>query len=296
MNGDNDNQNNHHKKEILRAALKVIAEKKLSETTTREIAKVAGISHGTLHYYFPSKTDLYHELIDEINIIFNELRGEEFSEKGLDTSCKLEYFFNQELNLLQNQRDLAEVFIDFWGKGLAEADFRPKIQLMYQRWRADINDVIEEGINRGEFSEAEVELIPCFVVALLEGASLQYLIDESSIDLKALFDFSLQLIADCIKKNHGIRQPYPTDLNDEQWQLISSQFPENDELGRPRTITYREVVNAISYLSNTGCSWRMLPHDFPHWKSVYGYYNTWRKDGTLNLLEDQLGLKLEQEN
>jgi AcrR family transcriptional regulator len=289
-------ENNQHRKEILQSALKVIAEKKLSDTTTREIAKSAGISHGTLHYYFPSKADLYHALIDEINVIFNELRGEEFSEKGLDTSCKLEYFFNQELDLLQNQRDLAEVFIDFWGKGLAETDFRPKIQLMYQRWRADIMDVIEEGISRGEFSEEEVELIPSFVVALLEGASLQYLIDESSIDLKALFDFSLELIADCIKNNHNSRHPYPTDLSEEQWQLIASHFPENEDAGRPRSISYREIINAICYIASTSCSWRMLPHDFPHWKTVYGYYNNWRKEGRLSLLEEELGLKLEQEN
>ncbi len=289
-------ENNQHRKEILQAALKVIAEKKLSDTTTREIAKLAGISHGTLHYYFPSKADLYHALIDEINVIFNELRGEEFSEKGLDTSCKLEYFFDQELDLLQNQRDLAEVFIDFWGKGLAEPDFRPKIQLMYQRWRADIQDVIEEGISRGDFSEEEVELIPSFVVSLLEGASLQYLIDESSIDLEALFTFSLQLIADCIKKNHNTRQPYPSDLSDEQWMLIASYFPDHEAVGRPRSISYREIINAISYLASTGCSWRMLPHDFPHWKSVYGYYNTWRKDGTLSSLETTLRIKLEQEN
>jgi putative transposase len=42
----------------------------------------------------------------------------------------------------------------------------------------------------------------------------------------------------------------------------------------------REVVNAIFYLTREGCSWRALPHDFPPWKTVYNYFEAWKRDGT----------------
>jgi putative transposase len=42
----------------------------------------------------------------------------------------------------------------------------------------------------------------------------------------------------------------------------------------------REVVNAIFYFTREGCSWRALPHDFPPWKTVYNYYEDWKRDGT----------------
>ena len=41
----------------------------------------------------------------------------------------------------------------------------------------------------------------------------------------------------------------------------------------------REVVNAIFYVVKAGCGWRLLPHDFPKWQTVYTYFNTWRASG-----------------
>jgi putative transposase len=41
----------------------------------------------------------------------------------------------------------------------------------------------------------------------------------------------------------------------------------------------QEVMNAIFYVLRTGCAWRLLPHDFPPWQTVYGYFRDWRKTG-----------------
>ena len=42
----------------------------------------------------------------------------------------------------------------------------------------------------------------------------------------------------------------------------------------------REILNATFYLLKTGCQWRLLPHDFPRWPTVYWYFRKWRLDGT----------------
>lgn len=42
------------------------------------------------------------------------------------------------------------------------------------------------------------------------------------------------------------------------------------------------------YITKSGCQWRMLPHDFPPWKSVYGYFAKWRKIGLWGELNDIL--------
>lgn len=75
------------------------------------------------------------------------------------------------------------------------------------------------------------------------------------------------------------RQRYPSDLTDFQWANIEHLFPHGDgRLGRPRSYSQREVVNAILYLAKAGCTWRMLPHDFPPWKTVSYYFYTWRDE------------------
>src|SRR3954469_25265483 len=78
------------------------------------------------------------------------------------------------------------------------------------------------------------------------------------------------------------RKRYPSDLTDLQWDTIEHQFPRGKpgKTGRPRTYPLREGVNAAMYLARGGCTWRLLPHDFPPWKTVSYYFYTWRDDGT----------------
>lgn len=72
------------------------------------------------------------------------------------------------------------------------------------------------------------------------------------------------------------RKPYPTDLSDEQWQLLVSMLPPPNQRGRKRTVDLREVINALLYLLRAGCAWRLLPHEFPCWQTVYYYFRQWR--------------------
>jgi putative transposase len=83
-------------------------------------------------------------------------------------------------------------------------------------------------------------------------------------------------------------QKYPTDLSDAQWKLLASCIPPEKPGGRPRSVDMREVVNAIFYLLRTGCTWRMLPNDYPEWSTVYYYFKKWRKNGTWKALHDVL--------
>ena len=84
------------------------------------------------------------------------------------------------------------------------------------------------------------------------------------------------------------RKPYPTDLSDEQWELLQISVPEAKPGGRPRSVNMREVVNALLYLNRSGCQWDMLPHDLPPKSTVYEYFAAWRDDGTWQLILDVL--------
>lgn len=84
------------------------------------------------------------------------------------------------------------------------------------------------------------------------------------------------------------RNRYPSDVTDGQWRLIEPLIPPPKWGGRPRSVAVREVINAILYLSRTGCSWRQLPHDFPPWGTVHYYYRCFRLDGTWRKIHDRL--------
>jgi len=85
-----------------------------------------------------------------------------------------------------------------------------------------------------------------------------------------------------------IRKSYPSDLTDEQWEQIKELIPRPRPGGRRRTVDMREVINAVLYLTRSGCQWDMLPHDLPRKSSVYDYFAAWRDDGTWQYIVDVL--------
>lgn len=75
----------------------------------------------------------------------------------------------------------------------------------------------------------------------------------------------------------GLR--YASDLTDAEWALLEPLLPPPCDHGRPRSWPMREVVNAISYVLRSGCPWRLLPSDFPPWRTVYRWFASWRDKG-----------------
>ena len=77
-----------------------------------------------------------------------------------------------------------------------------------------------------------------------------------------------------------MRRAYQSDLSDEEWSFLEPLLPVPNATGRPKTHSTREILNAIFYIVRGGCAWRLLPHDFPPWKTVYHYFRFWRLDGS----------------
>jgi putative transposase len=86
---------------------------------------------------------------------------------------------------------------------------------------------------------------------------------------------------------------YPSDLTDEQWQILRPLLPRANKLGRPQ-IDRRAILDAILYVVRTGCQWRQLPLDFPRWKTVYTVFWRWRKAGLWERLHDTLRKRVRQ--
>ncbi len=85
---------------------------------------------------------------------------------------------------------------------------------------------------------------------------------------------------------------YPTDLSDDEWRCISPHLPEPAGWGRPRLHGLRAILDAVFYVLKSGCPWRLLPRDFPPWKSVYDWFRRWRIDGTWERLNAELRERL----
>ena len=82
----------------------------------------------------------------------------------------------------------------------------------------------------------------------------------------------------------SMRKAYPTDLSYAEWTRLQSYLPPPKAQGRLRTHSLRDVLDAIFYVLKSGCHWRLLPHDFPPWSTVYYHFRRFRMSGLWSLI------------
>jgi len=80
-----------------------------------------------------------------------------------------------------------------------------------------------------------------------------------------------------------MRKKYPTDIFEEEWMIIAPLFSHYRSKH-----SKMEIVNAIFYILQAGCSWRLLPHDFPPWQTVYSHFRDWQNLGIWEKVNEKL--------
>jgi putative transposase len=89
-----------------------------------------------------------------------------------------------------------------------------------------------------------------------------------------------------------MKRSYSTDLSDAEWEFLRHHLPPPNKRGRPRIHSTREILNAVFYVLKSGCPWRLLPHEFPPWETVYCWFRRWRMEGTFEQLNGALRERL----
>jgi TetR/AcrR family transcriptional regulator len=197
INNSGEEHVNHNKpdpaEKILDAALETILVNKISGARLRQVARQAGMSQGNLHYYYPTKDELYKALLDHLLQVFVEERKSILSDRSIHPQQKLRYFFDQQIELIQRQKEVI-IFFDFWVQGTADQEIREKISEMYSKWREDIELVVKEGMQKGVFSGDKARMMPALLASIMDGASLQNLMDGKAFDLDEYFRIAYEMV------------------------------------------------------------------------------------------------------
>jgi transposase len=90
------------------------------------------------------------------------------------------------------------------------------------------------------------------------------------------------------------RKIYPSDITKEQFEHIRKDLENFKKRTKPRTVDLYEVFCGVLYVLKSGCQWRMLPSDFPKWRTVHEYYRQWseRKNNDQPSLLEQVLKKI----
>lgn len=184
---------------ILEAALDVVKEKTISGTRMHLIADQVDMAQSNLHYYFKTKDDLLLGLQDKVLRKCLELREEDKCKASKNLECQLDVFFNQKRQFIVNYQKYDYAEVDFWVQARTNTKIQKAFMESFNGWRNEIRAILDE--YSPNISQENKNLIPFVMVSMLEGATMQYLIDENSFNLEEYFDFCKKGILRIIEGN-----------------------------------------------------------------------------------------------
>ncbi|HEY7660474.1 MAG TPA: TetR/AcrR family transcriptional regulator [Actinomycetota bacterium] len=170
--------------EILDAAARVITERGLAETRISDIAEQAGVSPGLILYYFDSKDRLLSEALTYANDQFylrtsREIRRIPSARDQLRRLIDLSVpGYLAEFGRL----DEWALWIEVWVRALRDPEMAKDREVLDQRWRAQIADIVRGGQASGEFgSSADPEELALRIASLIDGLAIQVIMDDAEV-------------------------------------------------------------------------------------------------------------------
>lgn len=172
---------NLRRAQLTRAAYKVVGEKGYSDFTIKDIAREAGLSTGLVHYYFKNKEDLLFKLLKGMNDNLKHDLNRALTVLD-DPQEKLLAFCNEAFDLVYKEKAYFSVLVDFLAQVNRNRRIHQAIVKLFQSYRDEIVAILKEGVAKGVFTVADVQLTSVIIVSLIQGNIFQHLIDPEAFD------------------------------------------------------------------------------------------------------------------
>ncbi|WP_294372712.1 TetR/AcrR family transcriptional regulator [uncultured Clostridium sp.] len=183
---------------ILKAALDVVREYTISGTRMHLIAEKAGMVQSNLHYYFKTKSELMFALQKKVLEKCLKLR-EHYGKNKKDTlEEQLDIFIDQKKAFITKYKEFDYAEVDFWVQGRINKQIKSNFSESFEGWRSEIRQMLEKHVP--QLSEETKEYLPYQIVSYLEGATIQFLIDEKRFNLDKYFEFGKNMILKSIQQ------------------------------------------------------------------------------------------------
>ncbi|MGM9629763.1 TetR/AcrR family transcriptional regulator [Butyricicoccus sp.] len=185
---------------ILDAALDVVQEHTISGTRIHLVAEYAGLFQSNIHYYFKSKRDLLLAVLQRLQRRCLDIRAElrEQADAGLD--AQLDIFFKQKKQFILHETKYDYAEIDFWTQARLDEEIRERFAVSFRKWREEIGRVIAR--YAPQVSPSQRSFLSALMVSMMEGATLQYLVDEDVFALDDYFARCKQLILEQLRQEN----------------------------------------------------------------------------------------------
>lgn len=166
------------KDQIVRATVECITKHGYHNFSMQDVARTAGVSKGIIHYYFLNKDDLMMSVLDRVagdieSVLIEDMQAID------DPVKKLEIFMSVAFDVVRSTKEYYQVNMDFWTQINQKKEVRQVISRHYAKFRDTCAVVIDEGVKSGCFSQVNPHYYASYILAVIDGISLQWLFDET---------------------------------------------------------------------------------------------------------------------
>lgn len=186
------------KDQIVRATVDCIAKHGYHNFSMQDVARTAGVSKGIIHYYFLNKDELMMSVLDRVAGDIERVLQADMASIS-DPVRKLEIFIDVCFDVVRNTREYYQVNMDFWTQINQKEDVRSVIGRHYNKFRETGATVIRQGIDSGGFRKVEPLHYASFIIAVIDGISLQWLFDDKAFDYDTIVKTARGLILSGLK-------------------------------------------------------------------------------------------------
>lgn len=190
--------------EILRAAMRVFAQRGVVNTKMSDVAEAAGIGKGTIYEYFRSKEDIF---ADAYKSMFEgtEERVAAIVKSELDPEEKLRQLMAATVEgFLGDGGEFAGIMMSFWSEGIRNQDERIiniiDLKQIYSDYRQMIAAILGEGVQCGVFDVEDSFLTASVLIGAMDGILLQWILDRNVFSPETAVDTLLESYLNGIKK------------------------------------------------------------------------------------------------
>lgn len=169
------------KDQIVRATVECITKHGYHNFSMQDVARTAGVSKGIIHYYFLNKDDLMMSVLDRVAGDIESVLIEDMQAIS-DPVKKIEIFMSVGFDVVRSTKEYYQVNMDFWTQINQKNEVRQVISRHYAKFRDTCAGVIAEGVASGAFRKVDPHLYASFILATIDGVSLQWLFDEAVYD------------------------------------------------------------------------------------------------------------------
>ena len=186
------------KTQIINATIECIARYGYHNFSMQDVARVADVSKGIIHYYFLNKEDLMMGVLDRVGGDIESLLTQ--TSDAANPVERLKAIVSICFNIVRQKKEYYCINIDFWTQINQKEKVRQVVANHYSKFRTSLATIIQGGIDAGVFKVQNAQHASSIVMALVDGVGLQWLFDENVFDYNEVVKKCQDIILDFLVK------------------------------------------------------------------------------------------------